>query len=57
MENGKTTYKDGQESHERETTLDKQLAKLVSNDVREAMAKLTWYDRIGIYKYRQILVW
>jgi len=49
VENGKTTYKDGQESHERETTLDKQLAKLVSNDVREAMAKLTFEEKQSLY--------
>lgn len=48
-ENGKRTYKEGDETHERETTLDKQIAMLVSNDVKEAMAKLTFEEKQFLY--------
>ena len=48
--NGKPrTYKDGEKSHERETTLDKQMAKLVPNDIRKAMAKLTFEEKQSLY--------
>ena len=48
---GKRThmYKDGEEAHERETTLDKQIAKIAPNDVREAMGKLTLEEKQSIY--------
>ena len=46
---GKRTHKDGENSHERETTLDKQMAKIVPNDVREAMDKLTFEEKQSIY--------
>lgn len=47
-ENGKRTHQD-EESHERETTLDKQMAKFVPDDVREAMAKLTFEEKQSLY--------
>ena len=47
--NGKRTYKDGEKSHEREATLDKQMAKLVPDDVRKAMAKLTLEEKLSLY--------
>lgn len=48
-ENGKRTHKEDEESHERETTLDKQMAKFVPDDVREAMAKLTFEEKQSLY--------
>ena len=46
---GKRTDKDGEEVQERQTTLDKQMAKIVPNDVREAMSKLTFEEKQSIY--------
>ena len=48
-ENGKRTYQNGDKSHERETTLDKQMAKLVPDDTRKAMAKLTLEEKQSLY--------
>ena len=48
-ENAKRTHKDREESHEHEAILDKQLAKLVSNDVRKAMAKMTFEKKQSLY--------
>jgi len=48
-EYGQTTHNEGEESHERETMLDKQMAKLVSNDVMEAVAKLTFEEKQSLY--------
>ena len=49
-ENGKLrTYKDSEKSRERETTLEKQMAKLVPDDVRKAMAKLTFEEKQSLY--------
>ena len=55
--NGKpTTYKDGEKSHKRETTLDKQMAKLVPNDVRKAMAKLSFEEKQSIWTFSNLLI-
>jgi len=48
-ENGKRTHQEDEESHERETTLDDQMAKFVPDDVREAMAKLTFEEKQSLY--------
>ena len=48
-DNGKRTYKDSEKSRERETTLEKQMAKLVPDDVRKAMAKLTLEEKQSLY--------